>query len=104
MARYHIGENGPGVCSAQVRPCPYGGESGDERHYDSMGAAEMAFALDMGGSFTPVKKPSLFKKADEVRSGLGTDPTTNSTLQALDADARAFWQDKTEEEKYLLDY
>lgn len=104
MARFHISEKGPSPCSALVRPCPYGGASGTEHHYDSLGAAEMAFALDMGGTFAPLQKKSPFKAPEEVRKGIGSDPAANATLAALDADARDFWQKKTEDEAYLLNY
>lgn len=34
MAKFHITEQGPAPCTAVVRPCPYGGESGAERFRD----------------------------------------------------------------------
>lgn len=40
MPKYHIGSNGPAQCRARIRPCPLGGESGSENHFDSLEEAE----------------------------------------------------------------
>lgn len=44
MSRYHVnpntGEASP--CRARVRPCPHGGDSGTENHYESMEEAQKA--------------------------------------------------------------
>lgn len=62
--RFHIGENGPGECGVDPsnpnsRGCPFGGESGDENHFDSMKEAQDAFEKKMGdefGEFTSTQK------------------------------------------------
>ncbi len=56
MAKYHISENGPAVCTANKRPCPIGGD-----HFDSNEAAEEAFLKKLennlgGNSLEGVKK------------------------------------------------
>lgn len=40
MAKWHNGPNGPGVCRARTRACPFGGE---ESHYDSKEKAEKVY-------------------------------------------------------------
>lgn len=53
MERWHIKPNGePGLCSAEIRGCPYGGP---EAHYTSKEAAQKSFEDKMGGGLTSVK-------------------------------------------------
>lgn len=59
MARFHVSPEGPGKCGATKGKCPYGGESGDENHFDSLGEAEAHFAEKM----KHVARPNLEKRA-----------------------------------------
>jgi len=50
--RYHLGANGPGVCSAdpdnpRAKGCPFGGASGVENHFSTMAEAETAYEKQM---------------------------------------------------------
>jgi hypothetical protein len=40
VAKYHIGVNGPSACRARTRPCPLGGKSGSENHFETKSEAE----------------------------------------------------------------
>ena len=41
-ARFHVNSKGEaGKCSATVGACPFGGESGDENHFDTLAAAQV---------------------------------------------------------------
>lgn len=41
--RFHAGPNGAGECTASKRACPYGGESGNDNHYDTFEEAQASF-------------------------------------------------------------
>lgn len=50
--RFHIGSNGPDICRADpsnpnAKGCPFGGSSGDENHFATMGEAETAYERRM---------------------------------------------------------
>lgn len=71
MARYHIGENGPGPCGAdpnnpKSRGCPYGGESGDENHYATEQEAVKAFELQLAQQYGNLATLSKVAKSNNT--------------------------------------
>ena len=52
--RFHITPAGPAPCTAEKRPCPYGGESGLENHFDSLADAYRYFEEQMTRDGKPV--------------------------------------------------
>jgi hypothetical protein len=57
--KYHLSDDGPAVCRASVRSCPYGVAGGD--HFESLPEAEKAFAESLGGDLSePLKKPKTY--------------------------------------------
>lgn len=67
--RFHIGSNGPGECTATVKACPFGGESGSENHYDTWSDAVSAFHLQNSEKALE----SLRKKSDKFPVEVSTD-------------------------------
>lgn len=59
--RFHIGLNGPAKCTATVKACPFGGESGTENHFESRAEAFSAFHLQNSEKALE----SLRKKSDK---------------------------------------
>lgn len=73
MTRFHITAKGdPGLCKAEVRGCPLGG---DADHFDSAEEARSAFEASQGSALAePEKKPSATARigvqvAEEAASG-----------------------------------
>lgn len=57
--KYHLSDDGPAICRASVRSCPYGAAGGD--HFESLPEAEKAFADSLGGDLSePLKKPKTY--------------------------------------------
>lgn len=74
MPQYHIGSNGPSVCRARVKPCPFGGETGTENHFSTKEECQTAYEQSMKNSIfteTPVYTPETvhtgldYTEADE---------------------------------------
>lgn len=62
MTKYHIGINGTAACRARTRPCPLGGESGSENHFDSKESAENFYQKSLTqqhGALNTVKKAAV---------------------------------------------
>lgn len=56
--KYHLSDDGPAVCRAAVRSCPYG--AAGEEHFESLPEAEKAFAESLGGDLSaPLKRPKV---------------------------------------------
>ena len=70
MPKYHLTAKGePAPCSAQLRPCPRGGE---EAHYPTPEAAQQAFEASMGsGVASSVSKKPYPVAGDTVRIAYG---------------------------------
>lgn len=60
--KYHLSDDGPAICRATIRNCPYGAAGGD--HFESLPEAEKAFADSLGGDVSsPLKKPKIYAPA-----------------------------------------
>lgn len=67
MSKFHSGPNGPGKCSATEGRCPFGGDSGQENHFDSMQEAEKAFENSNADNAIPkLSKSSKKEKSKKV--------------------------------------
>lgn len=78
MSKYHVGPNGPGPCKAEKGNCPYGGESGEENHYNSMEEAEQAYEQELEesyGSFTTYDYDEFEESIDTSKLLIQQDKT-----------------------------
>lgn len=78
MAGFHIPPDGPAPCDATVKVCKYGG-GGQVPHFETLGAAEEAYAAQQGGTVpgrqTRGEKVSAQERdfrARDARQGTGT--------------------------------
>lgn len=69
---FHAGPNGPGKCTASVKACPFGGESGTVNHFETMDAATAGFEkMNSDKNLTSVSKkdksfPHRIKSEDPI--------------------------------------
>ena len=84
--RFHIGDNGPFICKVDPsnpnsRGCPFGGESGNENHFDSMEEAKKVFESRMekesGLWNSPLSREDSREELDRKRRTF-TVPTYNA--------------------------
>jgi hypothetical protein len=62
--RFHLGTRGPSICSAQKGNCPFGGDSGNENHFNTMAGAAEAYEQSMGGSLSAPLQKDLLEDSD----------------------------------------
>jgi len=66
MARsFHFGTKGPSPCSAQQGNCPYGGESGQDNHFDTLADAAAAYEKQNNSqNVFSISKDSILQNMD----------------------------------------
>lgn len=92
--KYHLSDDGPAICRATIRNCPYGAAGGD--HFESLPEAEKAFADSLGGDVSsPLKKPKIYAPAkpeiptltkssvQEILSNLNKIPKNLTTVEGF---------------------
>lgn len=89
MAKFHVTENGVGKCSAKIR-CPFGGESGQENHYDTIVEAAKDYEKNMESeTFNTVSKAAQPKAAKEQIAEAAKKPARSDAERKLVREATA---------------
>lgn len=74
--KYHLTTDGPALCRASVRTCPYGGESAE--HFEKFSEAEKAYSELQGGDVSaPLKRQTYAPKRPEI------EPLTLENVQGI---------------------
>lgn len=71
-ARFHIGNNGPGLCrvdplNTHSKGCPFGGETGVENHYNTQEEAVMAFEKQLESEHGIITSTSKISKVEKQK-------------------------------------
>lgn len=83
MTKYHIGSQGePSICRASKRPCPYGGPTGKENHYNSRADAIRSMEKVNHGTHehTASKGKTQWSVSAKLLDGLEFDGKTQDEL------------------------
>lgn len=108
MTKFHINPKTDGIsrCSATVKPCPFGGETGDENHYGSVREAKSALEAQFEASDGVIKTfsrtpidPKLVEANDNLREATKVHWGLHYSLKELEEKDRSF---KTTDEWYGL--
>ena len=97
--KFHIGDSGPSICRVDLsnpnsRGCPFGGESGNENHFDSLAEVEEAFSSMMekdgfsptGQSFSKDFEDNFSQEMKEISAMIETKIQGVKVIRSLRAD------------------